>query len=329
MINQLLNQALSVWGKLHPRREKPANLDYLIQSRDHILVFWFEIRGKNKQPVLVSKIPRTKELNHHIERSVELVNDLRKILKSPIIETIPRRVFAGRVHELSHFVMGSLPGEPINIPTDNIFSCREVERHLEMFLAWLIEFQSQAMIGTQIYSAQDWMVFFERQRTNTFSELPGDDRYLRGISDKLSAEIIPSSWGYGDAHHSNILIEGDQVCGVIDWIGVQEKQWVHIDWYYFLFFYALEYFKKNRKIDLAARRRLAISTIMGIDDHRLSRLFQAKTIQFLEHHLIDPDLSPELFVTFLFNLYWPAEKAILIQDACDAYLRITVMRREL
>jgi hypothetical protein len=332
LINQLLNQALREWGNIHPHREKPSTLDYLIQSRDHILVFWFEIGSQTNRPDLVSKIPRTKELNYHIERSVKLVNSLRRVLNSPIIETIPHRVLAGSVNELSHIVMGALPGEPINIHADSIFSRRWVERHLSAFLSWLIEFQSQSMIGTQTYAARDWMDFFEQQRTNTFDEIPEDDRYqhsLMGISDKLSGARIPRSWGYGDAHPSNILTEGDQVSGVIDWIGVQEKQWVHIDWYYFLFFYALEYFKQNRNIDLATKRRLAISTIIGNNDYQLSGIFLAKTRQFLEHHFIDPDLSPELFVTFLYNLYWPEEKALLIQDTCNTYQSITGRIREL
>jgi hypothetical protein len=87
----MLNQALGEWGKFHPHREKPPTLDYLIQSRDHIIVFWFEGTSKSKNPVLISKIPRTVQFNHYIERSVKLVDILRKNLKPPIKETIPYR----------------------------------------------------------------------------------------------------------------------------------------------------------------------------------------------------------------------------------------------
>jgi hypothetical protein len=326
LINQLLNQALGEWGNIHPHKGKPPTLDFLIQSRDHIIVFWFEITRKAKNPVLISKIPRTRQFNHYIERSVELVDSLRRILKPPITETIPFRVFAGRVNDLSHIVMGVLPGEPIYMPADNFLGRRAVERHLSAFLSWLVEFQSQSTTGNRAYDNSDWENFFEQRRINTFNDFPKDDQYQRsskGVSDKLSAVTIPCSWGYGDAHHSNILTEGDQVSGVVDWLGVQESQWVHIDWYYFLFFYAMEFFKKNQNIDLAAQRRLAISTIMGINAHWLSGLFQGKTRQFLEHNSIEPHLNPEFFFTFLHNLYWPKDKDRLIKDAYTIYNQIT------
>jgi hypothetical protein len=326
LINQLLNQALGEWGNIHPHKGKPPTLDFLIQSRDHIIVFWFEGTSKSKNPVLISKIPRTVQFNHHIERSVELVDSLRRILKPPITETIPFRVFAGRVNDLSHIVMGVLPGEPIYIPADNFLGRRSVERHLSAFLSWLVDFQSQSLTGNRTYDNSDWENLIEQRRINTFNDLPKDDQYQRlskGVSDKLSTVTIPCSWGYGDAHHSNILIDGNQISGVIDWIGVQESQGVHIDWYYFLFFYAMEFFKKNRKFDLSAQRRLAISTIMGINDHWLADLFQEKTRQFLKHYSFNPELRPELFLTLLHDLYWPKDKDRLIKDAYTIYNQTT------
>jgi hypothetical protein len=222
--------------------------------------------------------------------------------------------------------MGVLPGEPIYLPADNVLGRRAVDRHLSAFLSWLIEFQSQSMIGNKTYNALDWEEFFEQRRINTFNDLPKDDQYQRlskGVSDKLSTVTIPCSWGYGDSHHSNILTEGNQISGVIDWIGVQESQGVHIDWYYFLFFYAMEFFKKNWKFDLSAQRRLAISTIMGINDHWLADLFQEKTRQFLKHYSFNPELSPELFLTLLHDLYWPKDKDRLIKDAYTIYNQTT------
>ncbi len=322
LINQLLHQALGVWEKIHPHRLKPPTLDYLIQSRDHIIVFWFEIGGQTKQPILISKIPRIEKFNYNIERSVKLVDNFRRNLKPHIKETIPFRVFAGRVNDLSHIVMGALPGEPIYIPADNILGRRAVERHLSAFLSWLIEFQSQTMVAHQTYNTQDWEEFFAQRRLNAISDFSQDDQYQllsKEISDRLSTRTIPSGWGYGDAHHSNILIDGCRISGVIDWIGVQENQWFYIDWYYFLFSYALQFYKKNLKTDIDSQRKLGISTTMGITDHWLTGLFQGKTRQFLAHYSFTPDLSQELFLTFLHGLHWPNNKALLIQDAYQVY----------
>ena len=60
MINQLRTQALEVWGDIHPGLAKPSTLDYLLQSRDHIVIFWFARGNGSRHPVLISKLPRHK-----------------------------------------------------------------------------------------------------------------------------------------------------------------------------------------------------------------------------------------------------------------------------
>jgi hypothetical protein len=323
LINQLRAQALAVWDQIHPQRVKPATLDYLLQSRDYILVFWFENGSNTKQPALISKIPRFKKFNCYLERSVKLVDGLKRDLKTPIVETLPTSVIAGRVNDLTHVVMGTVSGEPINIPADNFLGRQAAGQHLSAFLTWLIEFQAQSRISYQDY---DCVEFINEQYSKAEFEFLRADQYrpyTQQISARLSSLTLPLTWGYGDAHHSNILMERDRISGVIDWIGVEEQQWFHCDWYYFLFFYALEFFKKNRKNSPDFQRKLAISTTMGVGDHWLTDLFQEKTRYFLENYSIDPNLSPELFITFLYNLHWPQGKARLIQDSFAIYNQVT------
>lgn len=323
MINQLRSQALAAWSEIHPLKEKPSTLDYLIQSRDYIIVFWFERGSKLWEPVLISKIPRTQNFNRYAERSIKLVYRLLADLKPPIRETLPTRVIAGQVNDLTHIVMGTMPGEPITMPADNSQGRRVVEQQLSAFLAWLVEFQSQAAVGSKVFA---WGEFIKGQQ-----ELPGLD-FLRAdpyqetsqeLISRLPTNSIPFTWGYGDAHHSNILMEAGRVSGVIDWIGVEEEQWFYTDWYYFIFFYALEFFKKNSKADLDSQRRLAISTTMGISDHWLTDLFKDKTLKYLENYSFDPQLSPELFTTFLYDLHWPQGKDQLLKDAYSIYSQAT------
>lgn len=323
MINQLRSQALTAWSDIHPHQAKPSALDYLIQSRDYIIVFWFERESKSGEPVLISKIPRTQNFNRYAERSVNLVDRLLADLKPPIRETLPTRVIAGQVNNLTHIVMGIMPGEPISIPGEDSQGRQAVKEHISAFLDWLIEFQSQAALGSKVF---DWDEFIQNQQ-----ELLGLDFLLADPFQETSQELlsrlpvnsIPFTWSYGDAHHSNILMERDRVSGVIDWIGVEEESWFFTDWYYFLFFYALEFFKKNSKANLDSQRRLAISTTMGVGDHWLTGIFQDKTTQFLEYNSFDPQLSPELFLTFLYDLHWPQGKDQLLKDAYSIYSQTT------
>jgi hypothetical protein len=319
LIDQLQFQALGAWNEIHPGKPKPQALDHLFQSRDYIIVFWFERGSKSGDPVLISKIPRTKNFNHYAERSIKLVNRLLADLKPPIRETLPTRVIAGQVGSLTHIVMGNMPGEPITIPNDNFLGRRAAEKHLSAFLAWLVEFQAQATIGTRVVP---WDVFFKRSQDGPGLDFFGGDPYQRitqQIVSHLPIAEISFTWSYGDANHSNILMEQGQISGAIDWIGVEQEQWFYTDWYYFLFFYAFEFFKKNSKASLDTKRRSAISTTMGIGDYWLTRLFAEKTLQFLASRSTDPQLSPELFLTFLHDLHWPQGKGQLLKEAYSIY----------
>jgi len=319
VIEQLRAQALNVWGDIHPTKIKPSTLDYLVQSRDHIVIFWFAKGNGSRHPVLISKIPRRKLFNYYLDRSIELVDQLKAGLRSPVIETIPFRVHAGQVNQLSHMVMGLMPGEPLEIPGNGFWGRRSAERQISAFLYWLVNFQSQALVSQQNLDWESYLAEHHSQATFAFLEGAQFQPVNGAICKRLSPCTIPITWGYGDAHHSNILMRGDRISGVIDWIGVEDQQWFHIDWYYFLFSYAIQFFKKNSHHDPSHHIKLAVSTTMGRSDHWLSDLFRAKTRQFLERNTIRPELSPELFLTFLHHLHWPEDKAQLLRDAYSIY----------
>lgn len=319
MIKQLRAQALAVWGEIYPTKVEPATLDYLVQSRDHIVIFWFANGNESDQPALISKIPRSKIFNYYLERSIELVDQLRGQLQPPIIETIPYRVLAGKVNHLSHMVMGPVPGEPIKIPGNGFWGRRSAEQQINAFLYWLVNFQSQALVSQHNLDWEAYLAEHHSQAAFEFLKSAQFQPVNAAISQRLSPRTIPLTWGYGDAHHSNILMQGDRISGAIDWIGVEDQQWFHIDWYYFLFSYALQFFKKNSHSDPSLQHKLAISATMGYGDHWLSEIFQAKTRQFLEHYAIEPELSPELFLTFLHHLHWPNDKAQLMRAAYTIY----------
>lgn len=319
MIKQLRVQALNVWGEIHPDKTRPDSLDFLVQSRDHIVIFWFAKGNGSRQPVLISKLPRRKLFNYYLERSIDLVDQLRADLLSPVIETIPFRILAGQVNQLSHMVMEPLPGEPLKIPGNGFMGRRLAERQISAFLDWLLNFQSQALISQQTL---EWKAFLDDHHSQAGYEFLEDAQFKpvnAAIIQRLSPCTIPITWGYGDAHHTNILMLGDRISGAIDWIGVEDQQWFHIDWYYFLFSYAIQFFKKNSNHDQSHGLKMAISATMGYGDHWLSKMFRSKTRQFLDKYAIGLESSQELFLTFLHHMHWPEDKDHMLHEAYTIY----------
>ncbi len=319
MINQLRTQALEVWGDIHPGLAKPSTLDYLLQSRDHIVIFWFARGNGSRQPVLISKLPRHKLFNYYLERSIQMVDQLKANLQSPVVETIPVRIHAGQVNQLFHMVMSAMPGDPLKIPGNGLWGRRTAESQIDAYLNWLQHFQSQSLVNHQ---NPDWASYLAEHHSQAPFEFLDSAQFHpvnTAIIQQLSPNSIPITWGYGDAHHSNILMQKGRISGAIDWIGIEDHQWFHVDWYYFLFSYAIQFFKKNSNHDASRQLKLAISTSMGSGDHWLSDLFQDKTRQFLESNAIPPGLSPELFLTFLHHLHWPEDKPNLLRQAYTIY----------
>lgn len=319
MINQLRAQALDAWGEIHPDLAQPYTLDYLLQSRDHIVIFWFDKGNGSRHPVLISKLPRHMLFNYYLDRSIQRVDQLKAGLKSPVIETIPVRIHAGQVHQLFHMVMSAMPGDPLKIPGNSVWGRRIAESQIDAYRNWLQHFQSQSLVNHQKPNWASYLAEHHRQSPFVFLDSAQFDPVNSAIIQQLSPSSIPITWGYGDAHHSNILMLNGRISGAIDWIGIEDHQWFHIDWYYFLFSYAIQFFKKNSNDNASRQLKLAISTSMGSSDHWLSDLFHEKTRQFLESNAIRIELSPELFLTFLHHLHWPEDKPNLLRQAYTIY----------
>jgi hypothetical protein len=215
--------------------------------------------------------------------------------------------------------MSAVPGDPLRIPADTFWGRRSAERQIDAFYDWLHNFQFQTRISHQNL---DWETYLGDHHSQTNFQFLENSQFRQVNADiiqQLSPHRIPITWGYGDAHHSNILMKDRHISGAIDWIGVEDHQWFFIDWYYFLFSYAIQFFKKNSNKDNSYRLKLALAASMGCSNHWLSILFQEKTRQFLEDNSIPPEASPELFLTFLHHLHWPEGKPGLLRDAYTIY----------
>lgn len=318
MIDQLIQQALDCWELIYPGVPQPIQLDCILQSRSQIIVFHFATDQRNNMPVLISKISRSEDMNPSLERSVNLLQQLRHKLSPRLLDTIPTAVIAGQVERLSHVVMNPVPGHLMLIPGIDRKTPHVVQLHINAFSSWLLDFQSQTSVGYHSWNKFAWEEYFKKWLGEDFLYEANEGKSSNWhdiICTNLSDVPIPLAWCYGDAHHSNLLLDNYRISGVVDWVGTRSEDFVFHDWYYFLFLYAVEFFKKNYGQEDDERAIQAIDTIMGVTENQLSKNFKQENIRFLQHHQLEPNLNSSLFISFLSKLYWPNNKQKLIQHA--------------
>lgn len=323
MIEGLVKQALDCWDQVYPSAARPAKLDFVVQSRHQIIVFLFARELDAKHPVLVSKVARTTLDNPRLVRSARLVQQLRLILAEDLLATIPIMIVAGDVVGLTHIVMSPVRGDPMVMPTLRPGGYRLAQRQVRAYGSWLLEFQRQTLSGKQALSQAEW---FDKL-SPTFLETLGTSwqtasiqNLLRELCAALAGTSLSLVWRYGDAHNSNLLFDGGQLTGVVDWDGAGPGQWAIHDWYYFTFMYALEFFKKNSRLTGFALARQAVDCMMGAPCSWLGPLLSEETRRFLESQELDPDLTHAFFLVFLAQLYWPWQKDRLLEHAAQTFL---------
>ncbi|MFQ5923772.1 MAG: hypothetical protein ACE5M4_13100, partial [Anaerolineales bacterium] len=105
MIASIIRQALNSWPRLRPGIVPPSQLETVLQSRDQVIIFYFDAESRSEHPVLISKIARTPMHNTKLKTSVVTMGRLREVLKDDMKETIPRSVLGGSIVDLVHIVM--------------------------------------------------------------------------------------------------------------------------------------------------------------------------------------------------------------------------------
>lgn len=322
LISTITHQSLDCWSKLHPELPKPGKLSHLIQSRNQIIVHHFLDEPNQNRPVMISKIARFKNQNHQLENSCTVAQLLKRKLSNELSSTIPLTVSAGEPLGLKHIVMKPVEGRQMRIHPNNRAGIYHVARDFHAYSSWLRTFQSETMLGIEDLCADKIeernLNEYETHYLTSLSKIRLSD-VLEDIAKNLEKVSIPIAWGYGDAHHSNLFLEGNRISGVIDWSGDNFKQVVLYDWFYFIFMYSLEFLKRNFQLNELERVKKAMEILFQVNKNRFSEVIHEETVSFLSHHHCDPSLFPSLFMMFLFQLYYPENKHLLIEKAIEFF----------
>ncbi len=127
------------------------------------------------------------------------------------------------------------------------------------------------------------------------------------------------SWRFGDAHYSNILLQGGRVSGIVDWEGAKPEQWVLNDWLQFVFQYMVELAGvRKRSAQRNSLAREVLTAMSGIPLTRLDEMALCETEKFIGAWRLDRQLLPTYVAHFARELYWPDGKNNLLSEIDSA-----------
>lgn len=318
MIETLVALTKERWPDLYPEMYRPDTFNYALQSRKRVILFLFErVNGKNRL-VAVIKVGRMPKENAAMERSVEWMQTIRSRLTGSLQYTIPKTFILGQVNGLTCVVEEALSGEPIEISTSRWRLRTETTKNIRAFADWLVVFQDQAHTGQRCLD--DLAV--SKTLTSLKTQLNGSPIPEKAIAlfahfeQNTPSLELPLSWRYGDAHHSNILLNDGQVSGVIDWTGAKPDQFPIFDWFQFVFEYARSY---SQNLQLSKQERgdtlFVLKMLLDVPSDPVSTILQAETVRFLTAYNLPTNLFPVLFLIFLDQFWWPYDKPTLIRQA--------------
>lgn len=320
MIDRIIESALEHWEELWPGTPHPADLRYVLQSRQRVILFLFDAKKKGNKLVGVIKISRHVEENDRLERSVRLVSKVRQQLDGQVLETVPKAILLEPVHGLSASLEQGLPGEPMPFGFIPWVVTRWHRRNWQAWRQWLTEFQRQTVNDSIAINARmiDEMIVpglvRALERDPAASHVIHD---LQVVARELDGFVIRKVWRYGDAHRSNILICRGRVSGVVDWEAVEaDHYWPTSDWFQFAFQYLVELCRvKFPKASYSERGGKAIDMLLQPADSSLTSMIQEQTRTFLDTWGVKAWAIPAFFVTFLARFYWPWDKGALLKRA--------------
>ncbi len=315
MIEQIVGSALEHWDELCPGEPCPEGVRYILQSRRRVILFLFCGRGKGDRLVGVVKISRRAEENRVLEKAAKSAMKVRQQLCGHVLETVPKTILLKPIQGLSVALEQGLPGKPMYLGQIPWIAGRTHRRNWQLWRAWLVEFQRQTRsrsvridtdMTDQILIPNLGMTLKDHQNAaHIISDLQLLVKELEGV-------LIPKVWRYGDAHHSNILIDKNQVSGVVDWEGVEVDHWPTSDWFQFAFQYLVDVERKKApQVAPSEWGKRAIDILLRPSDSRLASLVHEQGQMLLAAHGIESSFGPALFVVFLAQLYWPWDKASL------------------
>ena len=306
MIKEILFNVREDWDNLgfdYPLSDEP---NIILQSRKRIIIFIFD-PTKADHPQVVVKLYRDKTESNRLNGYVRNVQDVRTGADILTKETIPyMKVFY--LHDrLPGVIEKGLPGRPINV----LFNIQESEFHA--FAEWLLHFQKEVENKLENISYE----FIEALKKKLAVQYNIDPELFQvdQILQPLTGLETNTVYAVGDTHPSNILIHKGKISGVIDWEGTSFNKLRFYDWFQFELSVAQEYIKvKSPSINQTERVNLAFELIFDPSNTKLGEFLDRQTDFYLNSAGLPSDLKLSLFLLFLIDYYWIANKDIVIRN---------------
>lgn len=324
MIDQLIERALESWDDFWPGSARPRDVRYVLQSRRRIVVFLFDACSTGERLAAVIKVSRRTEENAGLERSVRVLAEVRGQLRGPIGATVPRAILLPPLNGLSVMLAQGMPGTPMYLERLPLIGLVRHRRNWTAWRRWVLQFQEQSATTLEPISCatlDEWIL------ANIARSLRQDERAASIIADlhaivrELEGNPIRKGWRYGDAHHSNILLDRRMVTGVVDWEGAQPGQWPTLDWLQFAVQYLVDFYHAMApNASRTACAEWAIDSILRSPNTPLDKLVQKQTYRFLSASGIDHKALPAFFISFLAT-QWPCDRGALLRHAHAAICR--------
>ena len=307
MIQEILFNVREVWvnfGFDYPLSDEP---NIILQSRKRIIFLIFD-PTKADHPQVVVKLYRDKKESNRLNGYVRNVQEVRTGADILIKETIPyMKVF--HLHDrLPGVIEKGLPGRPINV----LFNIQESEFHA--FSEWLLHFQKEVENKLEIISFE----LVEALKKKLAVQYNIDPELLFQVDQILQPLIgleTNTACAIGDTHPSNILFNKGKISGVIDWEGTSFDKFLFYDWFQFELSVAQEYIKaKSPSLNQYERVNHAFELIFDPSNTKLGRFLNRQTDFYLSSAGLPSDLKLSLFILFLIDYYWIANKDIVIRN---------------
>ena len=311
MINQIYANLHQVWHMLELSRPMPTHMRYMLQSRNRVILFFFE--ENSGHPLIVVKLSRDIEHSCLLERSVHCAQQIRARLDDQLRETIPAMSLLPSLAGLAVVAEKFLTGEPIGAAV--LRNKRMVDTSCKAFSEWLVQFQRTQQTGSVVLN-QTWLEMLCRE----LSQISNIETKCKGKAENELAKLIgsqmPLVWAFGDAHPSNILLKNGRVSGVIDWEGTAPDKWPVFDWFQFVLSLSQEIVKYQYP-DILERAAVACSFLMTPPSTHLAEVLQQQTERFFTAIDLDPELILPLFLAFLIDYYWIDNKEVLLRQVIN------------
>ncbi len=172
------------------------------------------------RPALVVKVPTTETAESSIAAERHTISDIRARLPDAILATIPRFAELAEADAGLMLVTTALPGIPMSTRYHawrHLASQESVRADFMMADRWLSQFQATS---TGEPEAIDLRIDMVDALANRFAREPGLSRSLdrlQSIRTRLGRSRTPRTAVHGDYWFGNILVDRNQVSGVIDW----------------------------------------------------------------------------------------------------------------